>query len=411
MEPNLYHGNLYWPNTLQYIPSYPSLAEDIVCDVLIVGGGMSGAISAYILSHEDLNIVVADKRKIAHGSSSANTGLLQYSNDMMLHEFAQSIGEEEAVRFYRLCFEAMEDLKGIAGSLKEDVQFKSRKSLYYASTQQDAAKLQTEYNMLKKHGFPVEYLHERDIKERFGFSKPAAILTDGDAEVNPQKFVMQLMKEAASQENVQVFEQTEMKELGFSDGYWHFTSDKGATIRAKKVIYSTGYEAALHTNKLGAELNRSFVIATTPIESYPGWEDMSLIWETKRPYFYMRTTYDGRIVAGGLDEDPMEAPSDPAIIQKYGEKLLARIKEHYPDYEIEVDYAYGATFGESVDGRPFIGRHPSKEDIFYCLGYGGNGTVYSMFGAKMIREIIIHGQHPDENLVAPDRPIKESASN
>jgi len=411
MEPNLYHGNLYWPNTLEHISSYPSLTEDIVCDVLIVGGGMSGAISAYILSHEDVNIVVADKRKIAHGSSSANTGLLQYSNDMMLHEFAKLIGEEEAVRFYRLCFEAMEDLKGLASSLKEDVQFKSRKSLYYASTQQDAAKLQKEYNMLKKHGFPVEYLHEKDIKERFGFSKPAAILTDGDAEVNPQKFVMQLMKEAASQENVQVFEQTEMKELGFSDGYWHFTSDKGATIRAKKVIYSTGYEAALHTNKLGAELNRSFAIATTPIDSYPGWEDRSLIWETKRPYFYMRTTYDGRIVAGGLDEDPMEAPADPAIIQKYGEKLLARIKEHYPDYEIEVDYAYGATFGESVDGRPFIGRHPSKDGVFYCLGYGGNGTVYSMFGAKMIREIIIHGQHPDENLVAPDRPIKESASN
>ncbi|MDE5052377.1 FAD-dependent oxidoreductase [Niallia taxi] len=348
---------------------------------------------------------------MAHGSSSANTGLLQYSNEMMLREFAKLIGEEEAVRFYRLCFEAMEDLKGLASSLKEDVQFKSRKSLYYASTQQDAAKLQTEYNMLKKHGFPVEYLLEKDIKERFGFSKPAAVLTDGDAEVNPQKFVMQLMKEAASQENVQVFEQTEMKEPGFSDGYWHFTSDKGATIRAKKVIYSTGYEAALHTNKLGAELNRSFAIATTPMDSYPGWEDRSLIWETKRPYFYMRTTYDGRIVAGGLDEDPMEAPADPAIIQKYGEKLLARIKEHYPDYETEVDYAYGATFGESVDGRPFIARHPSKDGVFYRLGYGGNGTVYSMFGAKMIREIIIHGQHPDENLVAPDRPIKESASN
>ncbi|MDE5052378.1 hypothetical protein NDK25_08690 [Niallia taxi] len=46
MEPNLYHGNLYWPNTLEHISSYPSLTEDIVCDVLIVGGGMSGAISA-----------------------------------------------------------------------------------------------------------------------------------------------------------------------------------------------------------------------------------------------------------------------------------------------------------------------------------------------------------------------------
>jgi glycine/D-amino acid oxidase-like deaminating enzyme len=404
---DLYHGELYWPHTLKDIPSYPRLEKDVFCDVFIIGGGMSGAIVSNILSNEDLDIVVADKRKIGHGSSAANTGLLQYSNDMMLHEFAQSIGEDKAVRFYELCFEAMKDLKDIAGSLTDDVQFKERKSLYYASCQEDAQKLKTEYAMLKKHGFPVEYLEDVQIKEHFGFSKPAAILTDGDAEINPQMFVIQLIYEAASKKNVRVYEQTNVQEQGFKDGYWQFKADSGALIHAKKIIYSTGYETALHTDRLGAELNRSFAIVTTPLASFPGWEDQCMIWETKRPYFYMRTTYDGRIVAGGLDEDPMEAPQDSSVLKKYGERLHMKIKEHFPDYTMDIEYAYGATFGESADGRPFIGKHPSKDGVFYCLGYGGNGTVYSMLGAKIIRDILLNGEHPDEDLVAPDRPWRK----
>jgi len=404
---DLYHGELYWPHTLKDIPSYPRLEEDVFCDVLIIGGGMSGAIAANILANEDLEIVLADKRKIGHGSSAANTGLLQYSNDMMLHEFAQTIGEEKAVRFYELCFEAMKDLKDIASSLTEDVQFKERKSLYYASSQTDADKLKTEYAMLKKHGFPVEYLDDNQMKERFGFSKPAAILTEGDAEVNPQRLVIQLIKEAALKQNVRVYEQTNVQEQGFIDGYWQIKADSGAIIHAKKIIYSTGYETALHTDRLGAELNRSFAIATSRLENFAGWEGQCMIWETKRPYFYMRTTYDGRIVAGGLDEDPMEAPQDAKVLKKYGERLLEKIKEHFPEYVMDVDYVYGATFGESADGRPFIGKHPSKDGIFYCLGYGGNGTVYSMLGAKIIRDIILYGKHPDEELVAPDRPEKK----
>jgi glycine/D-amino acid oxidase-like deaminating enzyme len=150
---------------------------------------------------------------------------------------------------------------------------------------------------------------------------------------------------------------------------------------------------------VASELNRTYAITTTPLSSFEKWKEQCLIWETKRPYFYMRTTYDGRIVAGGLDEDPMEAPTDQRILEKYGDRLLSRVKEHFPHYDIKVDYAYGATFGESSDGIPFIGEHPKKKGLYLCLGFGGNGTVYSAFGANIIKALIINGQHPNADLV------------
>ncbi|WP_445489323.1 NAD(P)/FAD-dependent oxidoreductase [Niallia sp. 03133] len=401
MDLDLYKGSLYWPSTISKTPDYPPLTQEITCDVLIIGGGMSGALCSYLLSEESLDIVLVDKRKIGQGSTSANTGLLQYSNDKMLHEFAESIGEEKAARFYQVCFEAMENLKSVASSLQNDVQFITRKSLYYASDKKDAVKLKKEYCMLKKHGLHAEFLEENEIEEIYGFKKPAAIHTHGDAEVNPQKFVLELMKEASAR-NVKIFEHTEVEKAGFDDGYWKFSSQKG-TIKAKKVIYSTGYEGNSFAKKEGGELNRTYAIATSPLSAYPRWKDQCLIWETKRPYFYMRTTCDGRIIAGGLDEEAVEAPSNPAIMKKYGENLLHKIIEHFPDYDIEVDYVYGATFGESSDGLPFIGEHPDKKNLYYCLGYGGNGTVYSMFGATLLKDLIKKGYHPDADLVRLDR--------
>ncbi|KAB7666821.1 NAD(P)/FAD-dependent oxidoreductase [Bacillus sp. B1-b2] len=400
---NLYHGSLYWPTTLKEIETFPTITENETCDVLIIGAGMSGALLTYKLAKEPLKVITVDKGKVGHGSSSANTGLLQYSNDKMLTDFAEEIGEEDAVRFYRLCLEGMNELKEVAYSLSDYIQFKSRKSLYYASVKKDVSSLKKEFDMLKKHHFPAEYLIEEEIYSEYKFKKPAAIRTIGDAEVNPQRFVMTLFKDAHKHNNVHVYEQTEVFESDYKDGYWYFTTANGHTITARKVVYATGYEIKHFTKKNHAELNRTYAIATSPLDNFPNWQEQCLIWETKRPYFYMRTTFDGRIVAGGLDEEKMEAPTDMNMIKTYGERILTRVKEHFHYEDLKVDYVYGATFGESSDGLPFIGEHPEKEGIYYCLGFGGNGTVYSSFGSTIIKDLIMKGSHPDAYLTRIDR--------
>lgn len=134
---SLYHGSLYWPTTIKDKPKYPKLNKDRSCEVLIIGAGMSGALLTYKLAKESLDVILVDKDRVGNGSSSANTGLLQYSNDKMLHSFAETIGVKDAVRFYRLCFNGMEELKRIAETLQDDIQFENRQSLYYASTSAD----------------------------------------------------------------------------------------------------------------------------------------------------------------------------------------------------------------------------------------------------------------------------------
>ncbi|MFY7869579.1 MAG: NAD(P)/FAD-dependent oxidoreductase, partial [Exiguobacterium sp.] len=167
--------------------------------------------------------------------------------------------------------------------------------------------------------------------------------------------------------------------------------------------FATGYGPAPLLDSHRIDLNRSYAIATNPIAEFSEWEGRALIWETKRPYLYLRTTPDGRIIAGGLDEDKAETPHDEALMNDRAERVKEKITELFPMYDLEVDYAWVALFGESVDQLPFIGEHPNRPNLFYLLGYGGNGTVYSMLGSRILSALVRGQSHPDADLVRLDR--------
>lgn len=172
---NLQSGKLYWETTFPHPPTYEKLEEDIQCDVLIIGAGTSGAQCAYFLADSGLNVVIVDKRKAGKGSTGANTALIQYLGEKMLYELSDQFGEENAVRHFKLCEEAITDLEQASSVLPIDPDFIRRDSLYYASEEDHVKKLKKEYELLKKHGFNVEFWSENDIREHYPFEKPAAI--------------------------------------------------------------------------------------------------------------------------------------------------------------------------------------------------------------------------------------------
>ena len=397
----LYNGDLYWPTTEpeDVVLERPDKKEHY--DVLVIGAGMSGTLTAYTLQQDGVDFAVLDGRKVGTGSTSANTGLIQYSNDIMLHELAEKIGEAAAVRFYQLCLDAVESLDQVAKDVDASDIYIRRDSLCFASEEADVAKLKREYEMLSKHGFDVEWLDREALRERFPFEKPAALITKGDAEVNPLTFSRQIIRHLSKQ-HVPIFEETSVDEVvSDGDGWIVFTSN--GTFKANKVIFATGYGPAPLLDSHRIDLNRSYAIATNPIAEFSEWEGRALIWETKRPYLYLRTTPDGRIIAGGLDEDKAETPHDEALMNDRAERVKEKIVELFPMYDLEVDYAWVALFGESVDQLPFIGEHPNRPNLFYMLGYGGNGTVYSMLGSRILSALVRGQSHPDADLVRLDR--------
>lgn len=294
----LHTGKLYWPSTLPDAPTYPALSQELQCEVLVVGGGVGGALCAYLLAERGVDTVLVERDRIAGGSTLASTGLLQYASDKPLTSMIHTFGEEPAVHFYRLSRNALERLKQIASKLDGSARFTERSTIYLASSEQDVDALQEECGRLQRLGFPAVWWSAGDIADRFPFQAPGAIYTKGDAEMNPYTFVHGILREAARQ-GVRIFEHSPMHGSQRDEGGRIRCRCGGGTVTAQHVIWATGYEAQQFKKESGAHFRASYVIVTEPVASLNSWYEKSLIWETARPYLYMRTTYENN--AGWTD--------------------------------------------------------------------------------------------------------------
>jgi glycine/D-amino acid oxidase-like deaminating enzyme len=371
--------------------------------VLVIGSGAAGSLISYCLQDSQVDTVVVDKRLIGMGSTSANTGLLQFANDKTLSACMHSFGSEKGERFYRLCKEAVDELETLAKGLEINPEFVRRDSLYYASCTEDVPALLQEYEALKTHGFDVSYLRQNEIEKQFSFSKPAAIYARGDADINPYKLVHGLI-DAAHRQGLRVYQQTEMiSHVVDGEGLLFFSKNRHK-IRAQKAIIATGYEAQSFCKDANAVIESSYAIAPQPLSAFAGWPHRCLIWETARPYLYLRTTADNRIVAGGFDETTMIAHERDAHLLRKRDLLLQTVQTMFPDMpDLRAEYFWSAHFGNTHDGVPLIGCQAAYPNCYFALGYGGNGTVYSAIAARIIRDLICQGYHPDADIFAFDR--------
>ncbi|MCR8645380.1 FAD-binding oxidoreductase [Paenibacillus sp. N1-5-1-14] len=397
-----------WPELTTNKSAYPMLQQHTDCDVLIVGAGMSGALISYELASKGFNTVTIEKRTVGAGSTCANTGLLQFCNDKSLTSCIHSFGVEKAVRFYTLCKEAVSKLIAIHESLPFSADLIPRSSLYVASCDEDVQALRTEYEALMKYGFHVEWRDTSKIQSTYGFRKPAAIITHGDAEVNPFAFVHALFETATSKYGLQLYEHTKVSHREEHKDHITIITDKGIQINAKHIVYAMGYEIQEMKKDSNAVIQSTFAIMTEPLSTSlldQVWQDRNLIWETARPYKYFRTTKDNRIIAGGFDIGLNIEAQRERMLSHTATRLVDEIKQLFPSLgEINAKYSWTGAFGSTHDGLPMIGMHPKFPRSTFIEGYGGNGTVYSSIATDLIPALIETGYHPDAHLFEFDRP-------
>jgi len=127
-------GYPYWLINSGLPVNYPKLEGSIKTDIVIIGGGISGALTAYYLVKAGLDCVMVDARTIGLGSTCASTALLQYELDKPLSELAKQIGFQQAARAYQMCSESIDTIESISKEIKFSL-FEKQKSLFFCSIQ------------------------------------------------------------------------------------------------------------------------------------------------------------------------------------------------------------------------------------------------------------------------------------
>ncbi len=391
---DLKSGYPFWAikNGLMY--AFPRLERDVSCDVLIIGAGITGALIARTLISEGLDVVVVEQRDVAWGSTAASTALLQYEIDTHMTDLAQQYGEPAAAQVYLASVEAISTLQHIAVDVR-DVDFRMKTSLYIASSRFHERRMRAEFEMREKHGLPVNWLSRRDVREQFCIDAPCAILSDVAAEVDPYRMASRLLH-AIAKNGARIFDRTSVETLNVGTRSVHARTNDGIAIAAKHVVVAAGYAAQKWIREKVAANRSSYAFVTDPIDrDQLGPWSRALLWESARPYIYVRTTQDHRMVVGGED-DTIDIPARrDARVQKKAKKLMRRAMKLFPAIAPAPAFAWGGTFAETPDGLPYFGAHPQWGNrVSFAMAYGGNGVTYSALGGDLIAAAIQRRKHP-----------------
>lgn len=395
---DLYSGYPYWLIKNPLYNHIHELRESINTDTVIIGSGITGALVAHELCSHGLPCVIVDKRALATGSTAASTAQLQYEIDVPLSELVKKLQVTTAVTAYQASLQAISDVEQVFLKTGLDADFERKSSLYLASNNKALQELEEELAIRQRYGLPVTGLGATALQQRYGISRPGALYNDAAAQMDTYKATTGLLHYHHGQGGLQLFPYTEItRHQATRDGYELLTGN-GKIIKCRNLVIASGYEAGTFLPEKVMDLVSTYALVTEPVPPSAIWPEACLIWETARPYFYLRTTGDNRIMIGGEDIPFRNEQLRDLLLKRKTNRLLKTFRQLFPGINIKCEMTWCGTFSSTKDGLPFIGCYPGLEHMYFALGYGGNGITFSMIAAQLICKHLL-GQTDDRAAV------------
>lgn len=397
---DLHDGRSLWTDSLQTSVSTSTLRNDVSCGIAIVGGGISGALSALMLARDGHDVIVLDRRTPGSGSTLASTAMIQFEIDTPLIGLTRKIGRDRARRAYLRSFRAVHDLGELIAGHGLNAGWAVRQALYLAGNTMGSRALQSEAEARQAIGLPSAYLTKTALAARFGIGREGAILSDGAAELDPAQTAAACLR-AAENLGARVYCPVQVESAGEESGALRIVTTQGHTISCNKLIFATGYEVVDGVPRSAFDIVSSWAIATQPLPPESLWPGRCLIWEASDPYLYLRTTQGNRIVAGGEDSSLRDPRRREAAIPNKSAALLRKLSRLLSREDLEIDYAWAGAFADSPTGLPRIMEVPSLPGSLAILGCGGNGITFSVIAGQIASAWARGGRDPDADLFDP----------
>lgn len=398
------NGELYWTKKDKIKRIYPYLTYDANCDVLIIGGGICGALTAYYLAKEGMNIIIVEKNIIGYSNTSVSSAVMDYSIDIDLNKLEKIIGENQAKKIYKLCYNAINEIEKIDNEFEEDTEFSRKDSLYFSNKFMQKMGMEKECEERKKIGFDTKYVNNSNI-----IKMNNGILTKkSSAVMNPYKFTQELFMYLAKFENVRIYESTSVEEIYPKYDCVECYTNNNFLITANKVIFTTGVETFKFINQIPAQVYKSFAIVTKPALELRNSNINFIAKDVSDSSHYIRFTDDLRIIYEGEEVKYTDKLNSDKYLENMAEskyrKLFYSLKKTFENIEnISIDYAFNGTYADTKDKLPIIDEIETMPNCFCNLGFGSNGILYSTIGAQILKDAVKGYYTKDMNLFKINR--------
>lgn len=357
---------------------FPILKGNIECDYGIVGGGMTGLMSAYFLSNSlDKKIVVIDKGDVGLGETSYSTSFLMTIPDKNYSSIISKFGVETGKK---VCFSLKKAISMIEDIIKKEnieCDFKRIDGYIYAETPEQMNALEKEISSIGIVGIDYE-IHRDDL---LGFNNFGYLKVKDQATFNPRLFLKGLIS-VLEKRGVLFYENTTAIDYCCTNPTKILTKDGEISCKysliATHIPNNAVYEIVL---RLVPMQTYAFKMESTNVFLPSG---LYLSFEDNYHYFRVEKEGEGFILVGGEDHKTGETPDEDTF-----EKLEKYALTIFGNGNLKISEAWAGQYFYSADGLPFIGRSTLNSKQLISTGYGGDGLLFGTIGAMVMSDIAL----------------------
>lgn len=390
-----------WVDTAP-VPLRTALAKDERAQVCVVGAGIAGMTTAYLLGRAGKTVVVIDDGPVGGGMTGRTTAHLVTALDDRYFELERLHGEKGARLAAESHAASIDMIETIVKEEKIDCEFERVDGFLFVPPGESKKILDRELEATHRAGLTNIEMVERAPLESFDTGQ--ALRFPRQAQFHPLKYLAGLAQ-AIERDGGRIYTGTHASKIEGGDRA-RIETVSGYSVNSDAVVVATNTPVndliAIHT-KQAAYL--TYVIgARVPRNSVP----RALFWDTPDPYHYVRVeSADDHdvLIAGG--EDHKSGQKDDA--NRRFAALERWTRTRFPMIE-EIEYRWSGEVMEPVDGLAFIGRNPlDHENVFVATGDSGNGMTHGTIAGMLITDLILGKANPWSDLYDPSRVTLRAA--
>jgi glycine/D-amino acid oxidase-like deaminating enzyme/nitrite reductase/ring-hydroxylating ferredoxin subunit len=380
-------------------PSQPRLKENIRTDVCIIGAGIAGLTTAYLLTKEGRSVVILDDGAIGGGMTGRTTAHLTNAFDDRYFEMEKLHGADGSRLIAESHTKSIDKVEEIVREEQIDCGFERLDGFLFVPPNESTEVLNEELKASHRAGLlKVELVKRAPIET---FDTGPALRFPRQAQFHPLDYLTGLTR-AFTRAGGRIFTETHATSIkGGSDA--RVETNIGSSVICDVIIVATNTPVndriAIHTKQA------AYVTYVIGIRVPKRSVTPALYWDTPDPYHYVRlhagkTNASNEILIVGGEDHKTGQEND-------GEERFARLeqwtRERFP-HSGEVEFRWSGQVMEPFDGIAFIGPNPLDDNnVFIATGDSGQGMTHGTIAGMLLTDLIQERRNPWADLYNPSR--------
>ena len=355
-----------------------ALNQDIERDIVVVGGGIAGVLTAYHLAEKKQQVTLIEAKTLFSGVTHYTTAHMDAMQGYV-YDNLKSSSIDKAKLYFESQIAAIDEYEKLIKKHSIDCDFERLDSYMYTINQ--LSRLKKEYYTLIEIGADAEFLKETEL---LNFPVQGAIKLKRQAQFHPIKFLNSLPK------NFEIIENTRVIKVNTKENILYTSSNK---IRARKIVIATGYPII---DVPGWYFVRMYKSQSYSIAIDKGY-DIKGMYQSDIENGLTFRNYKKKVIIGGLDHRAGRFDADDKF-----KRLNEAASRSFPDAEVTNEW--DADDCITFDSIPFAGYYTKDlRDIYVITGFNKWGMTNSMACSKVITDMIMNKSNKYEKLFSPQR--------